>query len=128
MSTPFSLAADKPRTALVIAFPPGMKGLFNPEIHSLVRDVSERLDGVFVTYALAAGCGPDLRDAMASARFMGCDSAVVIPAGSDQTTQSSDAASGGDWMLSTATLPSELTAPAVAEAFLTAVEGAERAA
>lgn len=68
------------RPGLVIVFPPGVRSLFNPGVHSLVREVEQRLDGVFVTYALSGGVDPDVAAAVNAVRFAGCGSAVVVPA------------------------------------------------
>jgi hypothetical protein len=70
----------QPSIALVIVFPPDVKGLFNPAVHALVRGVEERLEGVHVTYALTSGAAPDLEASLAAARFAGCTSAVVVHA------------------------------------------------
>ena len=46
MKNPFRFAEYESKTALVVAFPPAVKGLFNTEVHNLVRKVRELLDGV----------------------------------------------------------------------------------
>jgi hypothetical protein len=73
-----TLAAPAQRLGLVIVFPPGVRGLFNPAVHRLVRSVEARLDDVFVTHALSSGAAPDVGAAVAAARFAGCSSAVVV--------------------------------------------------
>lgn len=128
MGDHFKLEAEKGNTALVIALPPDVKGLFNPEIHGLVRDVSEKLHDVYVTYALSSGFAPNLRDAMAAARFMGCDSAVVVSAGTGDEFRFGGRRTAGDWMISTAPVFSALDASAVAQAYVSAVEETGRAA
>jgi hypothetical protein len=128
MRVPFKSGAADDRAALVIVFPPGVKGLFNADVHGLVREVQEKLDGVYVTYALSSGTSPDLRDAMSAARFVGCDAAVVVPASVDDATDLTDGASSGDWLLSSPTLSSELEATAVIDAYHQAVDEAGRAA
>jgi len=128
MNAPFKFAADETTSALVIVFPPGVRGLFNSEIHSLVREVQEQLDGVYVTYALSSGASPDLRAAIDGARFVGCDSAVVVPAGTNQVAQFAEHRSTGDWILDIAPADSDLDAPAVVNAYLAAVAEAGRAA
>ena len=128
MKTPFRFAADENGSALVIVFPPGVKGLFNSEIHGLVREVQERLDGVYVTYALSSGTSPDLRAAISAARFVGCDSAVVVAAATNDAVRFADRGTTGDWLLTVSPVHSELDAPAVADAYLTAVTEAGRAA
>jgi hypothetical protein len=105
-----------------------VKGLFNSEIHHLVREVDERLNGVFVTYALSSGASPDLRDAVAAARFSGCDSAVVIPAGADDVADVADGNAVGDWLLTTVPVHSDFGAPAVIDAYLSAIDEAGKAA
>ena len=80
MSASFRFGASGKSVALVIVFPAGVSGLFNADIHRLVREVQESLGGVYVTYALSSGTAPNLRDAMFAARLVGCDSAVVVPA------------------------------------------------
>lgn len=69
------------RSGLVIAMPPGVTSLFNPDVHRLVRTVEDRLEGVFVTFALSSGAVPDVKAALKAARFAGCTSAVVIWSG-----------------------------------------------
>lgn len=70
--------ASAQRLGLVIVFPPGVRGLFNPAVHRLVRSVEARLENVFVTYALSSGASPDVGAAVAAARFAGCSSAIVV--------------------------------------------------
>jgi len=108
MKTPFRFAADENGSALVIVFPPGVKGLFNSEIHGLVREVQERLDGVYVTYALS--------------------SAVVVAAATNDAVRFAERGTTGDWLLTVSPVHSELDAPAVVDAYLTAVTEAGRAA
>ena len=68
------------RSGLVIVLPPDVTSLFNPDVHRLVRSVEDRLEGVFVTYALSSGAAPDVGAALKAVRFAGCTSAVVIHA------------------------------------------------
>jgi hypothetical protein len=128
MSQPFRFDRNRTGSALVIFFPPEVKGVFNSAIHGLVREVQEQLDGVFVTYALSSSGSPDLRDALAAARFAGCESAVVVPASGIESTQLDDFGSTGDWMLASAPHFSELDAPVVVDAFRAALAEAEKAA
>ncbi len=128
MNTTFTCAADENRSALVILFPPGVGGLFNSDIHDLVREVQEQLDGVYVTYALSSGSSPDLRAAIAGARFVGCESAVVVPAVTDDVARFVDRGATGDWLLKITPVASDLDAPAVVDAYLTAVAEAGKAA
>lgn len=128
MKYPFKVATDETKTALVILFPPQFKGLFNPEIHRFVGEVQEQLDGVYVTYALSSGDSPDLRASIAAARFVGCDSAVVVLAGVSDTAPFIDHSSKGDWLLSSSTILSELDPPALVDAYRLAVAEARRAA
>ncbi len=67
-------------SGLVIAFPTGVRSLFNPQVHRLVREVESRLDGIFVTYALSSPEGPGVEAAVNAARFAGCSSAVILHA------------------------------------------------
>ena len=80
MSSKKPFAVKKQTSGLVIVFPSGLKSLFNPHIHRVVRDVEEQLDGVFVTYAVHGGASPDVDSAVSAVRFAGCSSAVVINA------------------------------------------------
>ena len=93
-----------------------------------MREVQEQLDGVYVTYALSSGSSPDLRAALSAARFVGCESAVVVPAGASEAARFVDNDSKGDWLLSSLPVPSELDAPALADAYLAAVAEAGMAA
>jgi hypothetical protein len=128
VSVPFKFKISEIPAALVIVFPTGVKGLFNSDVHCLVREVQDTLDGVYVTYALSSGTSPDLRDAMSAARFMGCEAAVVISAAANVEANLGDEVSAGDWMLTTLKAPSELDASAVIDAYLSAVNEAGRAA
>jgi hypothetical protein len=128
MQAQLKLGSGRSKAALVVVFPPGVKGLFNPEVHGLVREVEERLDGVYVTYALSSGTSPSLRDAMAAARFVGCESAVVVPTASDVIVKFVDRETSGDWMVTSTPDFSELDASAVVEAYRAAVAGAGKAA
>lgn len=78
------------RDGVVLVFPPGVSGLFNPTVHRLVKEVEDQLEGVYVTYALSGGNGPDVEAATQAARFAGCDSAVVI--------YSNDISPEGSWI------------------------------
>jgi hypothetical protein len=128
MSASFRFGASGKSVALVIVFPAGVSGLFNADIHRLVREVQESLGGVYVTYALSSGTAPNLRDAMFAARFVGCDSAVVVPAVASAEAERADDASAGDWMLTTSMVHSEIDASAVVDAYLAAVDEAGKAA
>jgi hypothetical protein len=127
MSTPTPYN-NTTRTSLVIVFPPGVSGLFNPDVHGLVRQVQEELPGVYVSYALASGSAPTLRDAVAAARFAGCQSSVVVFAGENDDTWLADAKSKGDWLLASSSVPAEIDATAVVEAFNAVVVDADQAA
>jgi len=128
MKSPFRFAEYESKTALVVVFPSAVKGLFNSEVHDLVREVQELLDGVYVTYALSSGSSPDLRAALSAARFVGCESAVVVPAEANEAARFIDNVSKGDWLLSSLPDPSELDAPALVDTYLAAVAEARMAA
>jgi len=78
MKQNFFFADNQNHSGMVIVFPPGVASLFNPSVHSLVREVERRLDGVYTTFALTGGGGPDIEAALNAARFAGCSSAVVV--------------------------------------------------
>jgi len=129
MKVPFRCAPDRTKTALVIVFPPAVKGLFNSEVHRLVSEVQELLDGgVYVTYALSSGSSPDLGDSMAAARFGGCESAVVVQVGASDAARFIDTGLKGDWLLTASQVYAEHDAPALVNAYLRAVADAGRAA
>lgn len=128
MNSPFRFSETEATTALVIVFPPEFKSLFSSEVHRLVSEVQDRLDGVYVTFALSSGNSPDLRASIAAARFVGCESAVVVVAGSGDAAPSFDHGSSGDWLLTASTVPPELEAPALVDAYRAAVAEAGRAA
>ena len=128
MKTPFSFNSAGTRTALVIAFPPAVKGLFNSEVHRLVGEVQELLDQVYVTYALSSGISPNLRDSMAAARFGGCDSVVIVPVGAGGAASFIDTRSQGDWLLPASQVDAEYDASALVDAYRAAVTEAGRAA
>ena len=127
MKRTFEFDTIDSRAALVILFPAGVKGLFNPEIHKFVRDVESRLDGVHVTYALAAG-SPDLNDAFAAARFAGSDSAVVVHAQDGAGLDEPADMRSGDRMMDWAPVDAALDASAVAATYRGIVSGSARAA
>ena len=127
MSTPIPYTSTT-RSSLVIVFPPGVSGLFNPDVHGLVRQVQEKLPGVYVSYALTSGSAPTLRDALAAARFAGCQSSVVVYAGENDGTWPVDAKSSGDWLLESSSVPADLDASAVVNAFNSVVIDSDRAA
>ena len=114
--------------ALVIIFPPGINGLFNSQVHGLVQEVQDQLENVYVTYALSSGSSPDLRAAMSAARFVGCDSAVVVPAGSSAVGEIAERGNDGDWLLTASHLGSDLSATAVIDAYFAAISEAGKAA
>ena len=128
MKSPFRFVENETKTALVVVFPPTVKGLFNSKIHELVREVQELLDGVYVTYALSSGNSPDLRASITAARFVGCESAVVVMAGSGDAVPFFDHGSKGEWLLTASTVLPELEAPALVDAYRAAVAEAGRAA
>ena len=128
MHSPFKFDGNDRPTALVIVFPPGVNGLFNTEVHNLVREVQNHLEGVYVTYALSSGNSPDLRAAMDAARFLGCESVVIVPAGSGAEDRIAPRRSAGDWLLTTSHIEAELDAPAVIDAYHTAITEAGKAA
>ena len=128
MNSSFRFLERENPTALVIVFPLGVSGLFNPEIRGLVDEVEGRLDGVYVTYALSSGASPTIRDAITAARFVGCESAVVVHTVESDKAWSGDGASGGDWLLTSSWLRGELDAPAIVEAFNSALTDAGMAA
>jgi hypothetical protein len=128
MKSPFRLAADETTTALVIVFPPEFRGLFNPEVHRLVSEVQEQLDGVYVAYAYSSGSSPDLRAALSAARFVGCESAVVVLAEARDIAEVIDHDSTGDWLLTASTVHTELDVPTLVDAYRLTVAQAGRAA
>ena len=65
-------------SGLVIALPAGVRSLFNPQVHRLVRAVEGRLDNVFVTFASGDESEPGIKAAVNATRFAGCSSAVVV--------------------------------------------------
>ncbi len=117
-------------TALIILFPVGVKGLFNPAVHSLVREVQEQLDDVYVSYALSSGA-PSVADAIAASRFAGCSSAVVVHA-SDHASDADLGSPGerfhGDSPIQGSLELVDLTPASVVGAYQSAVAGAHRAA
>ncbi len=52
--------------------------LWDTEVRQLTATVAERLDHVYVTSAGSRGPGPGLADALAAARYAGCDRAVLV--------------------------------------------------
>ena len=128
MKKPFRFIAEENKTALVIVFPPSVNGLFNSQVHGLVHEVQELLDGVYVTYALSSGTSPDLRDALTAAHFGGCASVVAVPVGASDAARFIDTAPKGDWLLTASQVHAEYDASALVDAYLAAVAEAGRAA
>ena len=128
MDSSFSFSERDQRAGLVIVFPLGVSGLFNPEIHGLVQEVERQLDGIFVTYALSSGASPTVRDAISAARFVGCESAVVVQAVEPGASWAVDGGPGGDWLLTPLLVPNELDVSAVVDAYRSALDAAEKAA
>lgn len=123
----FKFGATTPSTALVIVFPVGVRGLFNPQVHSLVREVQEKLDNVYVTYALSSG-SPTVADAIAASKFAGCEAAVVVHAGDDLSSDLARFGSGADSPIRGSLGLAEMTPSTVVSAYMTALAGASRAA
>jgi hypothetical protein len=109
-------------------FPPAVKGLFNSDVHRLVREVQDLLEGVYVTYALSSGTSPDLRDSAAAARFGGCESMVVVPVSASVAERFIDTATKGDWLLTASGADGTYSASALVDAYLAAVTEAGKAA
>ena len=128
MQSSFKFSERDQRAGLVIVFPPGVSGLFNPEVHRLVQEVERHLPGLYVTYALSSGESPSVRDAIRAARFVGCDSAVVVLAAENEAVWPGDRTLRGDWLLASVSLRSELEASAVVEAYHSALAAAGKAA
>ncbi len=128
MESSFSFSESDQRTGLVIVFPPEVAGLFNPEIHGFVRKVERELDGIYVTYALSSGASPTLRDAVSAARFVGCDSAVVIQSAEHEPDRPVDWSPGGDWLMASSSAGNESDVSAIVDTYRSALEAAERAA
>jgi hypothetical protein len=124
MNNRFSFTCSETDTALVIVFPPRAAGLFNPEIHGLVREVQERLARVSVRYALTSGSAPTLRDAMAAARFAGCGSIIVVHV-LDQTSVGGRRAATA---MEAPVFSADMMANEIVGAFTSAVENSQRAA
>ena len=128
MESPFCFSERQQHSGLVIVFPPGVSGLFNPEIHGLVQEVERQLDGIYVTYALSSGASPTVKDAISAARFVGCESAVVVHAVGQDALWPVDCAPSGDWLLTSLPARNERDVSAVVSAYRAALDAAEKAA
>jgi hypothetical protein len=128
MKSSFRISQRDQRAGLVIVFPVGVSGLFNPEIHRLVQEVENHLDGVFVTYAVSSGESPRVRDAVSAARFAGCESTVVVIPAEDDAAWPADQTLRGDWLLASLSVRSELDASIVVDAYRSALAAAGKAA
>jgi hypothetical protein len=128
MKSSFSFSGSDQRTGLVIVFPPEVAGLFNPEIHGFVRKVEKALEGTYVVYALSSGASPTLRDAISAARFVGCESAVVIQSVEQDAARPVDWSPGGDWLLASSSVGNEFDVSAVVDSYRSAFDSAEKAA
>jgi sirohydrochlorin ferrochelatase len=72
--------ATDPAPALVLLFDRERLPLWDRAVNTLVEELEERLDDVFVTAATVAGT-PSVADALVAARFSGCTWAVLaLPA------------------------------------------------
>jgi hypothetical protein len=128
MGSSFSFSERDRRAGLVIVFPPGVAGLFNPDIHGLVQRVERHLEGTYVTYALSSGASPTLRDAISAAQFVGCESAVIVQSVEPDASWPADCAPDGDWLLTPLPGSNELEVSAIVDAYHSAVHAAEQAA
>jgi hypothetical protein len=63
---------------LVVVFPDDVSSLWDSGVNLFVDEVEQKVDGAFVTFAMANGRHPSLVDALTAARFNGCDSAIVV--------------------------------------------------
>jgi hypothetical protein len=128
MESTLSFSERNQRAGLVIVFPPEVAGLFNPDIHGLVQKVERHLEGTYVTYALSSGASPTLRDAVSAARFVGCESAVIVQSLGSDTSWPFDRAPGGDWLLTPLPVSNEHEVSAIVDTYRSALHAAEQAA
>lgn len=114
-------------TALVLLFRDRRESMWDSEVSELVGEVEERLDGVFVTYALEAATQPSLDDALAAARFMGCSEAFVAVVGEAPNAVFAPPRLAGGARLSGSVAVDE-SAEAIASAFMLAMTADDVAA
>jgi hypothetical protein len=109
--------------ALVVVTTPSAHSLWDPEVSLLLERLDDALDGVFVTHASSTESGPSVKDALAAARFFGCQRAVVVETG--ETTAGNDigSAEGVTYARSPKNIGGILSAY-LASRYLDAVEGA----
>ena len=81
-----------------------------------------------MTYALSSGASPTLRDAASAVRFVGCESAGVVRSVDHDADWPVDWTPGGDWLLASSPVGTELDVSAVVDAYRSAVDAAEKAA
>jgi hypothetical protein len=87
----FELKADE--TALVLFRPTVEGGLWDPRISALIDTIEDEL-GIFVTCAGRGRGSMRLDDAASAARFMGCESMVVVaPIGAQPSSSELNSAS-----------------------------------
>ena len=93
-----------------------------------MRKVEKALEGTYVTYALSSGASPTLRDAITAARFVGCESVVVIQSVEQDAAWPVDWFPGGDWLLVSSSVGNEFDVSAVVDSYRSALDAAEKAA
>jgi hypothetical protein len=123
--TTLTVAADKP--ALILYWPVANGGLWDPDVSAMVERLEDELE-VFATCVGSGRGALGLSDAAAAARFMGCSSLVVVSLEGDapEWREIEDASVG--FRLTTVSIGSDPTPPAVVAAYREACRHAQRAA
>jgi hypothetical protein len=105
---------------LVVVFPDEEASIWDRDVNGMVREIEDRMEGQFVTFALLNGHQPSLMDALTATRFVGCTSAVVAVVGAIGQTVS-DSVSSGTVEFPITVMACDRTAESVNDAFLSAI-------
>ncbi len=123
--TTFEVGSDNP--ALILIWPDADGGLWDSEASALVERLEEDL-GVFVTCVGSGRGALRISDAAAAARFMGCESLVVISLEGDPPRREEIEGASEGIRLDAGSIGAKWTASAVARAYRQACHREPRAA
>jgi hypothetical protein len=101
-------------TALVVCHQYS-SGAWHPEVLAMESALEDRLEGVYVTTATVTGRYPRTEDALAAAKYAGCDAAVLVHADVERAAGAPQR--GADRGLTTVTVTADWSVESVISAF-----------